>query len=316
MIDVTFKTIIHCRNVFLRSFLALALLPMLAACATAQPETGRVVIIGVDGLSPAGIRAANTPVLDSICEHGACTFEARSVLPTKSSPNWASMFTGATPEQHGVTSNGWEREERSIRPVVTGTEDIFPTLFGLTREQYPQSVIGLVYEWKGFARLVEASAADLDQTGLDAEGTTVAAAAFIREQKPQFLFVHLDMVDRAGHDFGWGSPEYVEAVELADTFVGSLLQAGREAGMDETTTWLVSADHGGLDSKHGGESMDELLMPLMMTGRGVRPGVGIEDAVNVYDIAPTAALLLGVELPDAAVGRPVCGALQASLCSD
>ena len=61
--------------------------------AVARAETGRVVVIGVDGLYPAGIEAANTPVMDGICETGACSFEARSVLPSKSSLNWASMLT-------------------------------------------------------------------------------------------------------------------------------------------------------------------------------------------------------------------------------
>lgn len=298
--------------------LLMLLIPLLGLTgfAVAQAESGRVVIIGVDGLSPAGIEAARTPVMDDFCESGACTFAVRSVLPTKSSPNWASMFTGAAPEQHGVTSNRWKREKHSIEPVTTGTQDIFPSLFGLTREQRPDAVIGLVYEWKGFARLVEASAADLDKTGLDAHGTTAAAEAFIRERQPDFLFIHLDMVDHAGHKSNWGSPEYIEAVELADTLIGRILQAGREAGMDDNTTWMIASDHGGMGKEHGGESMDELLTPLMMAGFRVRPGIRIEDPVNVYDIAATAALLLDVELPRAAVGRPVCGGLQAAGCGE
>lgn len=296
--------------------LLVILLAGLPACASVQPEAGHVVIIGVDGLSPPGIRAADTPVMDKICAHGACTHEMRDVLPTKSSPNWASMVTGATPEQHGVTSNKWQRDNRSILPVVTGSEDIFPTLFGLTRKQKPEAVMGLFHEWKGFARLVETSDIDLVETGLDAEGTVESAARFLREKKPDFLFVHLDLVDHAGHEFGHGTPEYIAAVEKADGLIGKLLQAGREAGIELSTSWLVSADHGVVDKGHGGESMDELLVPLLMTGREVRSGVWVTDAVNIYDVGATAAFLLDIELPRAAVGRPVCGALSHSGCGD
>jgi predicted AlkP superfamily pyrophosphatase or phosphodiesterase len=307
MTCVKFESLVAGR---VKCLLLLLLLTVLQGCATLPEETGRVVIIGIDGMSPAGIRSADTPMMDGICQNGACTFEMRAVLPTKSSPNWASMITGAAPEQHGVTSNAWRRDKRMIKPLVTGQEDIFPTLFGLTRQQAPESVIGLAYEWKGLIRMVEASVLDLDVTGLDGPGTVDAAVAFMNAHRPELMFVHLDFVDHAGHAFGHGSPEYIAAVELADHLVGRLLRAADEAGVADSTTYLVSADHGLLGTGHGGESMDELLIPLLMTGRHVRSGVAVSNPVNVYDIAPTAALLLGVEMPEASIGRPVCGALE------
>ncbi|MYI84231.1 MAG: alkaline phosphatase family protein, partial [Rhodothermaceae bacterium] len=67
-----------------------------------------IVVVGVDGLSPDGIRQASTPNLDALMEQGASSFSARAVLPTSSSPNWASMINGAGPEQHGIISNAWQ----------------------------------------------------------------------------------------------------------------------------------------------------------------------------------------------------------------
>ena len=97
-----------------------------------------VIVIGVDAMSPDGIINAKTPVLDEIMKNGAYTLNARGVLPTSSSTNWASMVSGAGPEQHGVTSNGWERDDFNIPAVLTGTEDIFPTIFGVSKEQRPE----------------------------------------------------------------------------------------------------------------------------------------------------------------------------------
>ncbi|HEX4217230.1 MAG TPA: alkaline phosphatase family protein, partial [Acidimicrobiales bacterium] len=72
------------------------------------PGVEHFVVIGVDGLSTEGVRRAKTPVLHRMMAEGAWTLHARGVMPTSSSPNWASMIMGAGPEQHGVLSNDWQ----------------------------------------------------------------------------------------------------------------------------------------------------------------------------------------------------------------
>ena len=65
-----------------------------------------VVIIGCDGMgSVAFLPQTNAPVMRRLMREGAWTLHARGVMPTSSSPNWASMIMGAGPEQHGMTSN-------------------------------------------------------------------------------------------------------------------------------------------------------------------------------------------------------------------
>jgi len=292
----------------------LAAAVVLSGCASVKTERQHVIIIGVDGLSPAGIQQASTPIMDELCAQGACTFQARGVMPTKSSPNWASMVSGATPTQHGVTSNQWRRDKRSIEPVVTGMEDIFPTIFGVARQQKPGMTIGVVYDWKGFIRLIESSALDYEQNGADADETALLAEQFIRESSPDLLFVHFDHVDHAGHEIGHGSAAYLEAVSSADLLIGQLIEASKKAGTYDETTFIVTADHGGVGKGHGGESMDELLIPFMASGRNIRRGYNIEESVNTFDTAATAALLLGLDRPEAWVGRPVCTALEGLSC--
>ena len=85
-----------------------------------------VVIIGCDGMSPDGIQKAKTPSMDSLMRRGAYTLRARGVMPTSSSPNWASMIMGAGPEQHGITSNGWRPDKFEIAPTAVGSGGIFP----------------------------------------------------------------------------------------------------------------------------------------------------------------------------------------------
>src|SRR5262245_11547419 len=109
--------------------LATVLTLALAAVLQAQPPApvGHVLVIGIDGLGAAGLRAAKAPAIHSLIAEGAHALSARGVIPTVSSPNWASMIMGAGPERHGVTSNDWEPHKFAIPPVAIGSGGIFPT---------------------------------------------------------------------------------------------------------------------------------------------------------------------------------------------
>jgi len=267
-----------------------------------------VVVIGVDGMSPDGIRKASTPMLDSMVQNGAATMQARSVLPSSSSPNWASMIMGADTEQHGITSNGWEKFDHQLPPVVATKNGTFPTIFTLFKDQQPQSHVGAIYDWDGFGRLFEKDDVDFDINGDHEDGTTTDAIAYIKEHTPKFTFVHLDHLDHAGHSMGHGSAEYYTSVAKADSLITEIVKATKDAGMFEKTLFIVSADHGGLGYGHGGESLAEMTIPFIMYGAGVKKGYEIEETVYQYDNAPTVAYAMGLQTPQAWIGRPVKGA--------
>lgn len=271
-------------------------------------DSARVLIIGVDALSPDGIRTARTPHLDSLMAAGAHSLAARAVLTTSSSQNWASMIMGAGPEQHGINSNAWEPDHFSIAPTVTGVGSIFPSIFDLLHEQRPGSVSASIYDWGGFGRLYNRSAVSVD---VDADGPQDAANVAVRvfrENAPTVTFVHLDHVDLAGHRHGHGTPEFYASVEEADTYIGEIMAGLEAAGLRETTTVIVSADHGGKDFGHGGESMAEVEIPWIISGPGVTAGTAITDPINTFDTAVTAAYVLGLDVPYAWIGRPVYAA--------
>ncbi|HET7180466.1 MAG TPA: alkaline phosphatase family protein [Chryseosolibacter sp.] len=292
------------------------LLILLTGCTSTPREAQRpagvkhVIVVGVDGMSPYGVQQANTPVMDDMMKNGAWTLNARGVLPASSSPNWASMVSGAGPEKHGVTSNGWERDDRNFPPVSTGMEDIFPTIFGVVRKQYPDMEIGAVYNWSGFGRLIERSALNHDVTRADIAETVTDAVSYIKDKKPGFLFVHMDHVDHAGHQDGHRTKKYYEAVALADTYIGQIVQAAKDAGIFEETVFIVSADHGGVGYSHGGETLEELEIPFIVYGKGVKRGYHIAHNVFTYDNAATIAFILGAKPPYDWTGRPVLSAFE------
>ncbi|MEZ4700990.1 MAG: alkaline phosphatase family protein [Rhodothermales bacterium] len=290
------------------------LLALLAGCQPAPSPTPsgieHVFVIGVDGMSPDGIRNADTPVMDRMMREGAYTLQARGVLPTSSSPNWASMISGAGPALHGVTSNDWEKEVHSLPPVVNGDETIFPTIFSLVHNQRPGAEVGAIYHWTGFGRLFEKQAVNYDRSPDTEDETAALAAAYIEDKKPTFAFVHFDHVDHAGHTYGHGTDAYYASVGRADSLIGVVLAAIENAGLLERSLIIVSADHGGIGLGHGGETTEELEIPFLMMGHGVKRGFAIEAPVNTTDNAATVAFALGLKTPYAWTGRPVASAFE------
>ena len=242
--------------------------------AGAASAADHVVVLGFDGLSPNGIEKAKTPVFHELMRRGAFTLHARGVIPTVSSPNWASMIMGAGPAEHGVTSNDWKPDKFEITPICTGDGGIFPTIFGIARRQRPDLAIGIFHDWDDFARLVEPKAVEVLKNGDGPDETMAMAIEYVKRRKPALTFVHLDHVDHAGHEYGHGSPEYYAAVEKGDALAGKMLAALAEAGIADRTVVLVTADHGGVGKKHGGNTMAELEIPWILAGPGVaRQGV-------------------------------------------
>src|SRR3990167_7100413 len=166
-------------------------LPLLAAAlvaaapAHAEPRrAGHVIIIGVDGLSPDGVNKADTPVLDDMMAKGSWSLHARGVLPTTSGANWASIITGAGPEQHGVTSNDWQVGEFNFPTSVTGSGGFFPSIFQVLTDQNPGLEIGSIYNWDGFGRLYGHRFVDYDAHGADEDRTTDLAVNYIKARRP------------------------------------------------------------------------------------------------------------------------------------
>lgn len=269
-----------------------------------------VIVIGVDGMSPDGIRNAKAPVMHGMIENGSVKWNVRTVLPSSSSSNWASMIMGAGVEQHGVTSNGWEKDSYTLPPVVMNEEGIFPTIFGVVRAARPQAQIGAVYNWKGFGRLFEKKAVNYDRTFSTEDSTTDNFVQYVKRQKPLFAFLHLDHVDHAGHTYGHGSDAYYQAVAKTDTLVGQVLQGIKAAGIEKSTLVIITADHGGLGYGHGGATPEEAEITMILYGKDIKKGYKVPEPVGTYDLAATIAFALKITPPYVWIGRPIKSAFE------
>ena len=282
------------------------------SCRTKSTEDGvagveYVVMIGLDGLAGNLVEAADMPTLKQMMAEGAWTLQARSILPSSSACNWASMYMGVGPEMHGY--NTWGSRTPDFPSIAVGRNGIFPTIFTILDEQRPDMQTCAMFEWEVHACLIDSVAVDYhrhipmgENKGAD---MTNAFTEYLQQHKPQFSMAIFDSPDVEGHAEGWGSESYMSRLPELDRHIATIVEATKQAGMYDNTLFMIVSDHGGIDKGHGSITMAEMEAPLVFFGKGVKRGHQIEAPVVRYDTAPTIAYIFGVQTPDVWRGRPI-----------
>jgi predicted AlkP superfamily pyrophosphatase or phosphodiesterase len=275
---------------------------------SAQSKIEHVVLIGVDGFGSYAFEKAKIPNLRRLMQDGSWTLQARTVLPSSSAPNWASMVMGAGPELHGYTK--WGSEKPDLPARVLDEYGMFPNVYGVLRKARPKSEIGVIYEWSGVGYLFPKAAVDKDQNCDGDAALERAASAYIKEKKPNFLFIHFHDVDSVGHNAGHATPDYYAAIERTDTHVGAIIKSIEDAGIMDKTAIIFTADHGGINKGHGSISMEEMQIPWIISGPGIHRNKEITDSIMTFDTAATIAALFKLKQPQVWIGRPVKAAFK------
>lgn len=253
----------------------------------AQPR--RVVLVIIDGLRDDASRTMAS--ISGLRARGA---DVRLTVPQPSftMPTWTTILTGAPQQISGVTTNWFEGpvqvetlidvavgSERTV--VVSGTEDL-DNLFRASEVATTTAIIEWDYENYMSTGIVDSA------LSMDAE---VGGA--------DFIVVVLPDVDNAGHDFGGASPEYAEVVSKVDADLTRLIE-----GLDDgATTFVVLPDHGHIDTGgHGGWEHDATRTFAALAGPGVARATADAD---LADIAPTVAVLAGLQAPQQGIGTAI-----------
>ena len=255
-----------------------------------------VIIAGIDGAG-AFVPEAKTPCMEKIFSSGAHTFRAFSSRPSISAECWGSMLTGVSPLLHGLT-NEW------IGKNVYPSDSPYPTLYKRIRQVYPDAAIAAYCDWKPLIHGIVEEDAGVDCLSLPDKDLIGPACGYIVSHKPVFMFVHMDSVDGAGHQFGYGTPRHIDQIGVCDRYVQRLWDACGEAGILENTLFLTLSDHGGTCEerpeggyfgRHGGWTEAERRISFLAAGPGVRAGeVG---DMNIRDTAAIVLHALGIEAP-------------------
>lgn len=278
----------------------------------AQPKNIKhIILIGCDGFGAYAIPDAKMPNLKQLMNTGSWSLKARTVLPSSSAVNWASMLMGAGPTEHGYTE--WGSAVPEIPSVVKSPYGLFPGIFTIIKQQKPQAKTAVVYSWQGIGPLIEKDAISFVVPGPDGDNDNFCAdtaAAIIIKEKPLLTFVHFSEPDNTGHKIGHRTSAYYAELENLDKRIGKIVDAVKKAGIANETVIILSADHGGTGKGHGGKSLDEVQIPWVINGTGVLKGHEIKNVIITYDTASTIAWLLRLKEPQSWRGKPVTEAFN------
>ena len=302
--------------VILAAILSALLVVPSPLCAKGKIKAKHVILIGIDGWASKGMNEADMPTVKEMMHNGSYTLLKRSVLPSASAINWASVFMGVGTESHGYTT--WCSKTPDIPSSVVNDHGIFPTIFSLLHDQRPEAKSAALFDWDGIKYVIDTLAVgDVmwhegagfgKKNGKDyGEPTDYShiAVNYIIQNHPTFFFIYFGGLDETGHKKGWYTPDYYEFANTLDSCIYNIIEATKEAGIYEDTVFVLTSDHGGVDKGHGGSSLDEMQSPFVVYGKGIQRNVEITDAMMQYDVAATVAYLLGLETPQAWVGRPM-----------
>ena len=254
----------------------------------------KVILISIDGMRPDGLLSCGNPFVEEMMKKASYSLEAQTVSPSVTLPCHMSLFHSVTPQRHGITTNIYIPFARPLNGLFEQLEDA-------------DKVNAMFYGWEQlrdvsrpgslhFSRLFHARMADRTDTLLTDE-----AIEFIKERKPDFVFLYLAETDeKGGHDYGWMTDEYLDCINVAIENVKKVYEA-----FGDEYSIIVTADHGGHDRSHGTEMPEDMTIPVFFFGKRFEEGKKLEN-VSILDVSPTIVDIMCVPPAREWEGKVLC----------
>jgi predicted AlkP superfamily pyrophosphatase or phosphodiesterase len=279
---------------------ALPTLMLVGGLLTAQPIPGdvpvpqraagtttKVLVVTVDSLSPRAIRLLGperAPTLHRLIEEGASTLNARTVREqTRTLPNHTSIVTGrrvrASQGGHGVD---WNDERRRPATVQRAAGHRVRSVF--TVVDSPGRHPGLFVSKRKLALFKRSWRRGVDRFVVRENNRRLVrlTRADLARHRRAFTFLHLSRPDVVGHDKGFLSRAYLDAVAHTDRRLGTLLRTiEARPRLRDHLTLILTADHGGKGAGHNNpRRLVDYRVPFLVWGANVTPGT------DLYELNP------------------------------
>jgi predicted AlkP superfamily pyrophosphatase or phosphodiesterase len=261
-----------------------------------------VLVIGIDGCRSDALQAAKIPNLRGLIENGTVCYDvfaggkigAKTQQTTVSFPGWASILTGVWVDKHNIPDNDFKTP--NLKNIVDGKNVGYPHFFTRIKEKHPNCYLASIVNWKPINDSIVTDADHIDN-GSDGAVAQKCAALLLGKENPAVIFLQFDNVDHGGHSevYGPASPGYMKTIEIVDAQIGGVLDALHKRPNYDKEDWLilVTADHGGLDKKHGGQTPEERTVFIIASGGGY-PAKVLKKPCGITVIPPTVFRHLGI----------------------
>ena len=244
----------------------------------------RVLLILVDGMRPDAIEKSDR--VKKILNKASYSMNTNTVMPSMTLPCHMSLFHSVDPSRHGITTNVYSPQ---VRPVKGLCEVLLQN----------EKKSAFFYNWEELRDLSRPGSLEFSffckgrDVGYDKANNIVTDAAIecLSQNYIDFAFLYLGYTDMAGHEYGWMSKEYMNAIENSLDNIERIINS-----LPDDYTVFITADHGGHDRIHGTDMKEDMLIPLIIVGDGFKENTIIKSA-NIKDIAPTITSVLGIK-PD------------------
>lgn len=246
----------------------------------------KVLLILCDGMRADAVEKCGHPFFLKMKETGAYAPDASTVMPSITLPCHVSLFCSVDPDRHGILGNTYAEQVRPVKGLCERLNEADKTC-------------AFFYNWEELRDLSRPGSlihSHFDSGlklgfGKASELCADAAIKYLPENKPDFTFLYFGYPDEAGHKYGWMTDEYMQSVRKCWELTEKVC-----AVLPEEYQVIVTADHGGHDRIHGNDIPEDMTIPVLAYGSCFE-GRGELENINIKDIAPTVAALLGVE-PD------------------
>ena len=226
------------------------------------------------------------PNIGRLLEEGALIKHVKTIYPALTHPVHATVLTGCATGKTGIVNNTffeagkeprpWFNSLQDIRvrtilhaaheqglsvcacrwPVTAHGEDVIdylvPEVMGLDmlgHEDDPASVYRMLGTQECLMDIIEEA---LRRYGWKNEHPlydafeTFCACEIIRRYQPELMFIHSGYVDGERHRTGLFTDYVRQAVCQSDAWIGEILNAVKDAGIEDSTDVVIMSDHGQL----------------------------------------------------------------------
>ncbi len=193
---------------------------------------------------------------------GGINYPAENIQATSTAPGWCSILTGVWADKHGISGNGITKSLEYKTLLTTLNEDGI-----IDKASFNTSWKGHFINDDSTYKLEKqyCEENDINVAFNYCSGDTKSANTTIKDIKSDdcsdFIFTILEGPDHSGHSFGFSTnnPIYKVGFQLNELQSLSILNEIENRDTYETEDWLIiiTADHGGFGTGHGGPTIQE-----------------------------------------------------------